>query len=153
VANPKNTKRPAASDYKPANNHVLSTGLRDAPQGQPDQGYKSAGRSSGQDVNLSPLNPGGVTLSDNYGSTPSRGEAKGTRPEVSGGIPRGFVHNEAGSQPNTQDVGSVRPDGSKRVIFGGDIFEGYGDSNGGFTPDPTVVRGGPSSTGPGGAGV
>lgn len=152
MGKPNSTRNnPDGTEYRPPNNHVLSTGLNAVPQGRPDQSYKTGGRSSGQDVSRQAL--GSDNLSTNYDSTTSRGEAKGTRPEVAGGVPRGFVHQEAAFQPTTQDVGSLRPDGSKRVIFGGNPFDGYGDPNGGAKPDPTTIVGGASSTGPGGAGV
>lgn len=147
----KNTANTSKADYRPPNNHSLSTGLRAVPQ-TGNTVNKTGGRSDGMDVNRQPA---GKTnrLSDTYPSITSKGEAKPSNPEVQGGIPRGYVSNDNQPKGSLQDVGSKRPDGSDRVTFGGGLYEGYGDENGGYQPDPRNIVGGSSTSGPGGAGV
>lgn len=147
----KNTANTSKADYRPPNSHSLSTGLRAVPQNG-NTVDKTGGRSDGMDVNRQQA---GKTnrLSDTYPSISSKGEAKPSNPEIAGGIPRGYVSNDNQPKGSLQDVGSLRPDGSKRVTFGNGLFDGYGDENGGYTPDPRNLPGGPSRSGPGGAGV
>lgn len=146
-----NTGNKGRGDYKPANRHSLSTGLRAVPQ-EGNKVDRTGGRSDGQDINRQ-LPGQNISLTDHFPNTSSQGEAKANNPEIAGGIPRGYVNNDNQPKGSLQDVGSLRPDGSKRVTFGGDIFDGYGDESGGYHPDPRNLPGGPSRSGPGGAGI